>query len=206
MKGRLLPALVALLIRAIGATLRWRADDRAGVLDLPADRPLIWVFWHNRVFGMPLVYRKFLKRRKGSVLTSPSGDGEIIARVMAKFGVGSVRGSSNKRPAAALREMVALLKGGGDLAVTPDGPRGPVYELQGGLVKVAQLTGVPVLPIRLRYSRAITLKTWDRFQIPLPFARAEVVFEELVEVPRELGDEGFEAVRAGLEAKLKGEA
>ena len=98
---------IALLIRAVGLTLRWRLDDRAALrLDNP-ESPLIWVFWHNRIFALPLVYRKFLRRRHGAVLTSPSGDGDILTRVMASFGVDAVRGSSNKRPAAALRSQCA---------------------------------------------------------------------------------------------------
>ena len=203
MKAKLISFSIATLIRAIGLTMRWRLVDRSGVSSNDHPGPLIWVFWHNRVFGMPFVYRKFLHRRHGSVLTSPSGDGELIALVMARFGVGSIRGSSNKRPAAAVREIVSFIGQGGDVAITPDGPRGPVYQMQPGVIKMAQLSGVPVLPIRLRYHRALSLKTWDRFQIPLPFSKAEVVFEELQNIPRRLDEERFEATREGLERILR---
>ncbi len=197
MKAKILGWLIATLIRTIGLTLRLRLDDRSGVTKSPPDTPMIWAFWHNRVFVAPLAYRKFLRDRRGSVLTSPSGDGEIIAQVMARFGIGSVRGSSNKRPAAALRELLREIRAGGDVAITPDGPRGPLHTLQPGVVKLAQLAAVPVLPIRMNYGRAITLKTWDRFQIPLPFTRIDVVFEELQSLPR-VADE------ARLEQVLKG--
>ncbi len=206
MKTKLLGWSIATLIRIVGLTLRLRLEDRSGVRSDPPEGPMVWVFWHNRVFAAPLVYRKYLRRRSGKVLTSPSGDGEIIARVMATFGVGSVRGSSNKRPAAALRELVKLLRGGADVAITPDGPRGPVHELQPGVVKVAQLAGVPVLPIRMDYRRAITLRTWDRFQIPLPFSRVDVVFEELQSLPRTADEASFEAQRSALEEVLKGDS
>ena len=205
MKKRIISFAIAALIRLVGVTLRYRADDRSGVVENPPEGSMIWGFWHNRVFVAPLIYKRFLRSRSGRVLTSPSGDGEIIAQVMARFGVGSVRGSSNKRPAAALRELVAWLKRGDDIAITPDGPRGPVYQLQPGVIKLAQLSGVPILPIRIRYSRAITLKTWDKFQIPLPFSRVDVVFEPLREIPRRMDEEGFEAERAGLEKILQGE-
>lgn len=205
MKNKLLGFAIATLIRAVGLTLRLRLDDRSGTAASPPEGPLIWAFWHNRVFAAPLVYKRFLRSRRGGVLTSPSGDGEIIAQVMRRFGVGSVRGSSNKRPVAALRELVDWLKQGQDIVITPDGPRGPVHCLQPGVVKLAQLSGVPVLPIRLSYSRALTLKTWDRFQIPLPFSRVDVTFEPLQEVPRRLDTEGFEESRAALEKLLQGE-
>ncbi len=105
-------------------TLRFRIDDRAGIVGNPPEGSLIWIFWHNRVFTVPYIYRKFLPDRRGAVLTSPSRDGEIIAQVMRRFGAGAVRGSSNKRPAAALRELVGWVKGGNDIVITPDGPRG----------------------------------------------------------------------------------
>jgi lysophospholipid acyltransferase (LPLAT)-like uncharacterized protein len=202
----LLGWLIATIIRGVGLTLRFRLDDRSGVCKSPPEGAMVWVFWHNRVFTAPLVYKKYLRKRRGSVLTSPSGDGEIIAQVMARFGVGAVRGSSNKRPAAALRELVKTIRGGGDVGITPDGPRGPVYEMQGGVVKLAQLAAVPVLPIRMVYSRAITLKTWDRFQIPLPFSRVDVVFEELQSLPRVGTEEASEAQRLSLQQVLKGES
>lgn len=199
--------LIAALIRLVGLTLRIRVDDRAGLRERDPEHPLIWVFWHNRIFSMPFIYRKYLKKRHGAVLTSPSGDGEIIAKVMARFGVGSVRGSSNKRATAALKEMVRWLNSDArnDLAITPDGPRGPVYELQPGVVKVAQLTQVPVLPIRVRYEKCYTMRTWDKFMIPKPFSRVYVVIDPFEVLPGTDSDEGFEKVRMALQVKLQEE-
>lgn len=203
MKTKLLGVVIGTLIRVVGVTLRWRLEDRSGVRECNPDEALIWMFWHNRVFAAPLMYRKFLRKRSGAVLTSPSGDGDILTQVMAGFGVEAVRGSSNKRPSAALREMVKWLRTGGDMVITPDGPRGPVYHLQPGVVKVAQLSGLRVLPIRMVYSKAITLKTWDRFQIPLPFSRVDVYLDELMSVPKTDSDEAFEAERLKLERQLQ---
>jgi len=169
----------------------------------PPEGSMIWAFWHNRVFSAPVVYRKFLSSRRGAVLTSPSGDGEIIAQVMKRFGVGSVRGSSNKRAAAALRELLTWIREGKDVAITPDGPRGPKYELQPGIIKVAQLTKAPVLPIHIHYGKCFKLKSWDSFMIPWPFSRVDVTFGELHEVARTRTDEDFETERAKLETILK---
>lgn len=191
------------MIRAVGVTLRFRVDDRAGIMKDPPEGALIWIFWHNRVFTVPYIYRKFLGARRGAVLTSPSRDGEMIAQVMRRFGVDAVRGSSNKRSAAALRELVGWLKGGNDIVITPDGPRGPVYELQPGVIKVAQLTAAPVFPVGVRYSKCFRLKSWDGFMIPWPFTRVDVVFGEYHEVPRTRDPAAFEAERKKLESLLK---
>ena len=195
--------MISLLIRVVCVTLRFRLDDRSGITKDPPDGSLIWLFWHNRVFSVPFIYRKFLRERSGAVLTSPSRDGEIIAQVMKRFGCAAVRGSSNKRPAAALRELVTWIKGGNDIAITPDGPRGPMYELQPGVIKVAQLTKAPVFPIHVHYSKCFRLKSWDRFMIPWPFSRVDVTFGELHEVPRTRTDEDFEQQRLELETILK---
>lgn len=195
--------MIALLIRLVCITLRFRLDDRSGITREPPAGSMIWVFWHNRVFSVPFIYRKFLRSRNGAVLTSPSRDGEIIAQVMRRFGCGAVRGSSNKRPAAALRELVTWIKGGNDIAITPDGPRGPVYELQPGVIKVSQLTRTPVFPIHVRYSKCIRLKSWDRFMIPWPFSRVDVTFGELHHVARTQSEEEFEEQRLKLESILK---
>jgi lysophospholipid acyltransferase (LPLAT)-like uncharacterized protein len=199
----LLGGAIALLIRAVCFTIRFRLDDRSGITKRAPDGSLIWVFWHNRVFSIPFIYRKFLRERSGAVLTSPSRDGEIIAQVMKRFGCAAVRGSSNKRPAAALRELVGWIKGGNDIAITPDGPRGPVYELQPGVIKVAQLTKAAVFPIHVRYSKCFRLKSWDRFMIPWPFSRIDVTFGELIQVERTRSDEEFETERLKLENILK---
>ncbi|MFT5110665.1 MAG: lysophospholipid acyltransferase (LPLAT)-like uncharacterized protein [Pseudoalteromonas tetraodonis] len=191
------------MIRAVCLTLRFRVDDRAGILKDPPSGSLIWAFWHNRVFSLPYVYRKFLPTRQGAVLTSPSGDGEIIAQVMRNFGVDAVRGSSNKRAAAALRELVSWVKQENDIVITPDGPRGPRYQLQPGIIKVAQLTKTPVFPVHVRYSKCFRLKSWDAFMIPWPFSRVDVTFGEYHQVARTRGDEEFETERLRLENVLK---
>lgn len=85
-----------------------------------------------------------------------------------------------------MKEMVKWAKKGYDLAVTPDGPRGPKYTVQPGIVTLAQMTGFPILPISYTLSRKITLKSWDNFQIPIPFSRCDVYCTDLISIPREL--------------------
>ncbi len=197
--------VIAWLIRAVGVTLRFSVEDRADIQKHDPEHSLLWVFWHNRVFTVPFVYRKYLPSRHGAVLTSPSGDGNILSMTMKRFGVDSVRGSSNKRAGAAMKEMVTWLKADArhDIAITPDGPRGPVYHLQPGVVKMAQLTGVPVFPVHVRYEKCFTLKTWDRFMIPKPFSRVHVILDAFRVIPPTDSEEAFEAERAKLEACLR---
>jgi lysophospholipid acyltransferase (LPLAT)-like uncharacterized protein len=127
------------------------------------------------------VYSRYLKfDREGCVLTSPSKDGAVIAAVMRRFGLDSVRGSSNKRAAQSLVECRRRLLSGLDLAITPDGPRGPVYVAAPGVLQLARLTQCPVMPVRVEYSRKWELKSWDRFQIPKPFSRATITLAPTV--------------------------
>ena len=121
---------------------------------------------------------------------------------MKRFGHDAVRGSSNKRPAAALREMVRELEGGGDVVITPDGPRGPRHVMQPGPIKLAQLSQCPMMPVHLQYDRAWVMKTWDGFLIPKPFTRATLVFAPLVEVPRDLDRSASEKTRREVEAAM----
>ena len=136
------------------------------------------------------------------MLTSASGDGAIIAAVMESFGLQSVRGSSSRRGASALLGLAGALEQGRDLGVTPDGPRGPLYQLGPGVVFLARQTGAPIQPIRVEFSRALRLKSWDRFMIPLPFARARVIYDALISVAPEADPE---AERIRIEQLLQPE-
>ncbi|MDA7605151.1 lysophospholipid acyltransferase family protein [Verrucomicrobiales bacterium] len=205
MKAKLFGWIIAAFIKLIGLTLRWQFEDRSGLSSKPDTGSLIWVFWHNRVFSMPLVYRRYLSFRSGAVLTSPSKDGEIIVQVMKRFGVEAVRGSSNRSAVNALRRLVKYLEvnNGSDVAITPDGPRGPAHVLQPGVIKLAQITGFPILPITIRYGRSISLKTWDKFEIPFPFSKVKVLFNPFHDIKNISDKQGFEAMRVSLEEELK---
>jgi lysophospholipid acyltransferase (LPLAT)-like uncharacterized protein len=133
------------------------------------------------------------------VLTSASRDGAIIAAVMKSFGLRSVRGSSSRRGTAALLALAGTLEAGEDVAVTPDGPRGPRYKLGPGVVFLARQTGAGILPIHIEYSRAVRLRSWDRFMIPLPFAKVRVICGELIFVGR---DADMEAEQRRIEGVL----
>lgn len=192
------------LMRAVFATLRVRYQDRCGILTEkgPAG-PVIVMLWHNRIFvGPPAWAATCGRRRRLSVLTSASHDGAAVARAMAVFGLGAVRGSSSRRGAAALVGLRRVLLAGSDVGITPDGPRGPRYQVQAGVVKLAQSVGVPIMPLHVVCPAAWRLRTWDGFVIPRPFSRVTVTYDDVLVVPRRLDDDGLEQWRCRLEQRL----
>ena len=205
----LLAGLAVFLLRMLFATLRLRIEDRCGFKQNRIKGPAIIVFWHNRILGITAAFLRHYPRQQRAgvtVLTSPSKDGEILARVVGGFRMGSVRGSSSRRGSQALRELVTLIEQGRDIAVTPDGPRGPRYRLGPGVISLAQLTGAPITPAHAKFSRCIRMKTWDGFILPLPFSTVSVRVDDAFTVPRELTPEAFEQHRKQLETLLSNEA
>lgn len=205
-RERILAFIGASILKTLFFTIRLRLDDRSGIVDGTLRKPFIICFWHNRILGITLAFHRKYPRasRKGvTVLTSPSRDGEILARFVGAFGMGSARGSSSRRGSRALLELIRRIRSGGDVAITPDGPRGPRYSLGPGVVQLAQSTGVPILPAHASFSRCVRLKTWDGFIIPLPFSTISVTIEPGVNVAEDLTPEDFEFTRQNLEKQLR---
>ncbi len=171
-----LPPLAAGFIRLLGMTLTVRVEDPDGVLNNPERDGVLFAFWHNRILMMPYFCETIYRERSLTVMISRSRDGTLIADIAARFGIGAARGSSSKFGGDALRELMSKLKEPGqDVGITPDGPRGPVYKVQPGVIALAQKTGTSILPVTVRYHRKWELKSWDRFQIPRPFTRCQIV-------------------------------
>jgi lysophospholipid acyltransferase (LPLAT)-like uncharacterized protein len=203
-KSALLGTLAGWTMKLLAATLRFDIRDQAGIgnkeTPLP---PVIYVLWHNRFFCVPPAWNRICYgHRKTVALTSASHDGDMVARAMAVFGLGSVRGSSSRRGVAALVGLKRALQEGLDICVTPDGPRGPRYQLQPGIIKLAESTGAPLIPIHVRFSSAWRLKTWDRFVIPKPFSHVEVIFAEPIRLTRGMDAEAFENERLTIETLM----
>jgi lysophospholipid acyltransferase (LPLAT)-like uncharacterized protein len=114
-----------------------------------------------------------------------------------------VRGSTSRRGPQALLELTTWAERGYDLTITPDGPRGPCYQIQEGVMSLAQVTGLPVVPVAFNVNWKLRVKSWDRFQIPLPFTRCEVVVGRVMRVPAETTDAERESLRQQLEAELR---
>ena len=202
-KAELIASIGYWVVRVIIFTLRIRIIDRAGALGPAPNRALLWALWHNRLFVAPYVFDRYLPGRTAAALTSASKDGELLAAFLRRFRVDPIRGSSSRRGAVAMVEMRRALLRGSVAAITPDGPRGPRYQLQPGVIKLAQLTGLPVVPLHVSYSRSWRLGSWDGFIIPKPFARVEVTFDTLHEVLPTEDEPGFERERLRLEHVLR---
>lgn len=171
----LVVGLATVLLKLLGGTLRWTYEDQAGYRNRAPGNPFIVGVWHNRILVLPLIFEWFCKRcYPVSILTSPSRDGALLSAFMANFGMGAVRGSSSRGGVKALLLLRAQLREGVDIAITPDGPRGPVYEPSAGLLRLAVKTGLPVMAIRVEQERYWEIQSWDKFRIPKPFSRVHV--------------------------------
>lgn len=205
---RLGALLISAAVKIVTATLRYRWEDRSGFFEQPPAGPAIYCVWHNRLILSIPTYYAYAKKRNATAglaaMVSASRDGGFLTAILECFKVQPVRGSSSRRGPQALLELTTWAERGYDLAITPDGPRGPLYAIQEGIMSLAQLTGLPILPCSYYIRPKLQLKTWDRFQIPLPFARCDVFVEKPVRIPREATDEEREALRQQLERALKG--
>src|SRR3989442_5761049 len=176
----LVPPVAATLGRLLGATLRLRVEGvDALVPHWAAARPLVYGVWPGRILVVPWL-NAGLPRTHGaravSVLASRSRDGGLVGGYVSRFGLDVVRGSSSRGGATALRALVTAVQAGRDVALVPDGPRGPRGQLAPGVVALAGLTGAPVVPLGFAARPANRLATWDAFLVPAPFARPALEF------------------------------
>jgi lysophospholipid acyltransferase (LPLAT)-like uncharacterized protein len=198
-RARWLIALGVYLLKAWARTLRYEVDDRAGVVGQPVKENYIGALWHNRLLLIGFVLKKFLPQRRNTLLVSASRDGELLVEAMQRFGFDAVRGSSSRLGASAILQLASVLESGSDVGITPDGPRGPVYELGPGIIFLAQKTGAGVVPVQMEYSSCWRLKTWDRFILPRPFSKVRVLFGPVHRVQPTNTAEEFEAERLRLQ-------
>lgn len=193
----LLPTVGAAWLRATKATMRLAFHGRDEAL--PADGgPLIYAFWHSQLAMMPWVQL----RPPSVVPVSRSKDGEWTARLFGKLGAEAVRGSTNRGGAAALRGLVRAARQGKDLAITPDGPRGPAERVQPGAIWLARMCGRPVLPVAFACRPCVRVGSWDRMVVPLPFGRGAFVYGDLLWVPRDADEQACEEARRELERRI----
>ena len=196
--------MAAFFLKLLGLTIRYRVDDPHGITGtVNSDQPGVWVFWHNGLLAAPLIMRRVVGDSPASTLTSASKDGAIIAAFIECFDVRSVRGSSSRRAVASLIALKRALKEGDQIYVTPDGPRGPRYTMEAGVVKLAQSSGAPLYPVRFSYSSSWRTKTWDRLHIPKPFSLLTMHVEAPISIPAKLDDEAFESCRKKVENILR---
>lgn len=198
--------LVVTLVRLVAATIRFRYDDRSEYFTGPPRGPVLYCFWHNRLALCTALYTRYVRPRNPTSgiagMVSASRDGAFLTAIFEGFNVEPVRGSSSRRGPQALLELTTWAERGYDLAITPDGPRGPCYTIQPGVMSLAQLTGLPILPCSYHLNWKLRAGSWDRFQIPLPFARCDVIFGKPIFLPRGASDEERAVLRNQLQQTL----
>lgn len=207
-RERVIARLIWGLIRLVSRSVRFQlAGHKPGQPLSVLSQPVLFCIWHNRLALCLELYRRFVQAhysgRRMAAMVSASRDGGMLARVLELFDVAPVRGSSSRRGPQALREMTSWAKRGFDLAITPDGPRGPCYRVQEGVIALAQVTGLAIVPVSYRLSWKKRMKSWDGFQVPAPFARCEVRLGEPLVVPRDLEGEQREQMRLLLEERMR---
>lgn len=199
---RIASTLGTLYIRFVYLTNSWavvRGDVPARFWD--EGKPFILALWHNRLLMMP---KSWGSERKFYMLISQHRDGKLVSQVVENLGLHTIAGSSNKGGAAALKRMVSALKAGEYVGITPDGPRGPRMRASDGVIAVARLSGVPVIPAAYGVTRRRTLGSWDRFVLAKPFGRGVFVWGEPISVPRDADDLMQEECRQQIENALSG--
>jgi lysophospholipid acyltransferase (LPLAT)-like uncharacterized protein len=183
-------------------TLRLQVEDPENIVGLVREKPVIFVIWHNRLLMLPRVFDPCFPSRQSVGLISASRDGDLVSILIERSGYGTIRGSSSRKGVTALRQLVDRLAAGANVLITPDGPRGPVYEASQGAVFLAQKTGAPVVPIHMEYSSCWRLKSWDRFILPRPFAKLRAIFGAPLQLEPSTESSGLEFERARLQKAM----
>jgi lysophospholipid acyltransferase (LPLAT)-like uncharacterized protein len=189
-----------LYIRLVYLTNRWSIEGCEWTRRLSREgRTFIVAFWHGRLLMMPKAWHQLTPFY---MLISAHRDGRIIAGAMTYFGIGTIVGSTSRGGSSALRAILKQLKEGAAVGITPDGPRGPAMTVSIGIVNIARLAGVPIVPVTYATSRRRELATWDRFQLALPFGRGVFLFGEPIEITAGLDEPELEDVRCLLERRM----
>ena len=197
--AKVIPVVGYPVIAALTSTLKWHVEGAEHLDAVRAGgRPPIMAFWHGRI--LPATH--FFRRRGIVVITSENFDGEWIAGIIERFGYGTARGSTSRGAKKALLQLRRDMAVGKPAAFTLDGPRGPAQVAQPGAVWLSKATGNPIVPFHIEASRYWTLKSWDRTQIPKPFATMAIAIGEPMNVSEESDEAGIERARLDLERRL----
>jgi hypothetical protein len=199
LQAGLISALGYPAIAALGSTFRWRedgADQYQRVLD--GRRQPIMAFWHGRILPATV----YFQRRGIVVITSENFDGEWIAGIIERFGYGTARGSTSRGAVKALVQLKRDMAAGKPAAFTIDGPRGPARVAQPGAIWLAKATGNPIVPFHIEADRYWTANSWDRTQVPRPWATVAITIGEPMEIAGDADEAAIERGRQDLEARL----
>jgi len=193
------PWLAYRVIKILGRTMRFEVvnpDIQKSFVEKGI--PFIGAFWHDRLLMMPFAY----VGNKLSFLVSPHRDGQIVGKGLRRFGFNPIFGSSSRDGFSAIKEMVKAIQNGSDIAIAPDGPRGPRHRLQFGVIELARRTGSPILLLSFSASKKKFFKTWDRFLLPYPLSKGVFLWGEPIYINRDGDRDYLEKMRLLVERRL----
>lgn len=194
--ARSLTGVASAIVRVLCATLRIETVNEERFVDTAGGK--ILCFWHGRTIPPTARYRK-----SGIwVVISLSKDGELQTKILKGLGYNAVRGSTGRGGVRVLAECIRLLKSGETIAITPDGPQGPSGVAQMGMITMARKSGATLCPMGVSARPRWMFRTWDRYVVPKPFAKAMLVFGEPVKVPSDATDEEMETIRQQLQGEM----
>lgn len=195
-----LPPLIYWFLRGLARSISWvELNAEPARLLWMGGQQVILAFWHNRMLMAPFFYRG----RGLRILISRHTDGEIIRRVMLYFGFGSVRGSSTRGGTQAFRELLRSVEQGQDIVITPDGPRGPRYKVQRGIIELAWRTGLPIIGVSFSTRHRLEMPSWDGLVLPRPFTQGVFVWDHPFWVPAQADSSQRELLREALEQRMR---
>ena len=196
----LVPYVGYIVFKLLQLTMRFEIRGMEAVKPLmDGGELLLWVFWHGRMLMMPVLpYRKTLR-----ILASKHRDGELITRLMGLLGIKSIRGSTSRGGVNAFRACKRALEQGHDIVLTPDGPKGPRYTVQPGVIELAKLNNVPIIPVTFSCTRGKVFSSWDRFMIPYPFSKGVYYYGRPFRIPPDITRQQREVLRDRLEKYLR---
>jgi lysophospholipid acyltransferase (LPLAT)-like uncharacterized protein len=199
LKWNIIGTLGKLVIDLLFSTARIESEGLEKVRSVLASEKFILAFWHSRL----LLINYLCKGLNGTALVSQSQDGEIIARILQKQGHETIRGSTTR---GGLRALATLIKRLNEKArpavIIPDGPQGPRFKVQPGIITLAKKTGYPIVPVTYSAERVKIFASWDRFMLPYPFTKCRVVYGEPLYVPEDADRDMEENCRIRLEKEL----
>jgi lysophospholipid acyltransferase (LPLAT)-like uncharacterized protein len=207
MKAKILSHIASLILRF------WNLFVRVMEVSIPEQTELLFsnqggfilAGWHNQILSLTVHCSKELqKKRKIKLipLVSHSKDGEYIYETFLRFGMESVRGSSSRGGAKAFRHLLKLIKSGNVPIFTPDGPRGPIYKVQLGLIQLAQMTNVPIVLFNSVYDNYYEFKSWDKHRFPKFFAKQWILYSEPIQIPQKMNEEEMNQILENVQFKM----
>ena len=186
-----------IFLTGVTAKISWGGKEIVDEM-IESNRPFIICAWHNDIYFSTWL----LKEMNLTALISSSRDGEYINQVLNGFGFRAVRGSSTRGGIGATKQLVRCLKEGQSIAITPDGPQGPIYKVQEGIIALAKMTGVPIIPWRYEGNSCWNLNSWDNHKIPKPFSKISSVFGQPFYIPKSASNSDFEIYCQQLEMRM----